>query len=1053
MMRKLAYLTALVLIVAGLGMQASASETYFKFKIDSPSELALLTKIISIDNIRDATVYAYANDEQMARFQELGYEYVVLPHPGTLLEDPKMATDRDAVRQWNSYPTFGTYVAMMNQFAADYPALCRIVNIGYSVEGRQLLFAVISDNVNIEEDEPEVMYTSSIHGDETTGYILMLRLIDSLLVSYGSDSLITRLVDSCEIWINPLANPDGTYNSGDHTVYGATRYNAADVDLNRNFPDPEAGDNPDGHIWQPETEAMMDLAEAHNFVISANLHGGAEVLNYPWDTWYRRHADDAWFIDIARDYADSAQYNSPGGYFTDLNNGITNGYDWYRITGGRQDYMNYWHHCREVTLELSHTKLLDSSSLPAYWNYNKAAFLNYLENALYGVRGIITDAGTGDPIMAKMRVLGHDIDSSEVLSDPDIGDFHRMLEAGTYDFEFSAPGYYDEILASVTVTDFSCIVINAALTALPILPDLAFDSYTADFADPGDTIDITITLVNEGMGNATGLIGTLSTTDSYVTITQAVSTYPTIPAEGGSGTSLNNYQYVVASDCPAYHTIDFALELSGDMGYSDNLNFSIIVGQQVETYETGDFSLFEWEMSGDQPWTVDAAEPYQGAYCAKSGAITHGENTEMSVTLEITDPGTISFYYKVSSEPGWDYFRFYVDGTLKNQWSGGIDWTLAAFEVAAGTHTFRWKYSKDGSMSSGDDCAWVDAIAFPPVSTGIPVQIVTPSVPDWTEGRTYSVQLEAIGGQGTLSWSDKNGDLAGTGLMLSGSGLLSGIPSASGTISFTAQVSDTAGSTDERPYSLTINPPVTITAATLPPTTEGVAYSRQLQAAGGTGVLTWSDKFGDLVGTGLTLSGSGLLSGTPISSGTVSFTASVSDQPGSTDDQAFELTINPAVAILTMSLPGGTRGEPYSYQLEASGGTGVRTWSDKYDDLPGTGLAFSTDGLLSGIPLSGGEFSFTAQVTDEPGSSAEKLFAFSINAAFTCGDVNRDEDINLLDILYLIDYIYGNPIGPAPDPPESGDVNNGDGETNLLDILYLVSYIYGNPQGPEPVCP
>ena len=69
-----------------------------------------------------------------------------------------------------------------------------------------------------------------------------------------------------------------------------------------------------------------------------------------------------------------------------------------------------------------------------------------------------------------------------------------------------------------------------------------------------------------------------------------------------------------------------------------------------------------------------------------------------------------------------------------------------------------------------------------------------------------------------------------------------------------------------------------------------------------------------------------------------------------------------------------------------------------------------------------------------------------------CGDVASDGDVNLVDILYLIDYIYGTPRGPAPEPMESGDVD-GDGQVNLVDILYLIAFVYGDPPGPAPACP
>jgi len=69
-----------------------------------------------------------------------------------------------------------------------------------------------------------------------------------------------------------------------------------------------------------------------------------------------------------------------------------------------------------------------------------------------------------------------------------------------------------------------------------------------------------------------------------------------------------------------------------------------------------------------------------------------------------------------------------------------------------------------------------------------------------------------------------------------------------------------------------------------------------------------------------------------------------------------------------------------------------------------------------------------------------------------CGDANGDGYVNLLDILFLITYLYGAPPGPAPEPPEAGDAN-ADGSTNLLDILYLIDFLYGTPPGPVPLCP
>ncbi|MCD4730852.1 MAG: hypothetical protein K8R74_09650 [Bacteroidales bacterium] len=445
-------------------------EIYFKFDIESNKDIPELTKIISIDNVIGNTVYAYANEKEFISFQLTGLNYTLLPHPNEGFK-PVMATFEQIknIDTWDVYPTYDAYVSMMYQFATDYPAICTVYSIGQSVNTRELLVARISDNVNTDEDEPEFFYTSTMHGDETAGYIFMLRLIDSLLTSYGSATRITNLVDQTEIYINPLANPDGTYAGGNNTVSGATRYNANGVDLNRNYPDPEDGPHPDGNDWQDETVAFMDFAENHHFVMSCNIHGGAEVCNYTWDTWSPYPADSIWWEYVCHEYADTAQLYSPSTYMDGFDDGITNGYVWYSIAGGRQDYMNYFQQCREFTLELSNQKLLSASSLPSYWGYNRRSLLNYMEQVLFGIHGVITDSITGQPIEAEVFILNHEADSSWVYSEVPVGNYHRPIYAGTYDMRFSAGGYITKVIENVNVTNS-----NTTLLDVQLVPETFF---------------------------------------------------------------------------------------------------------------------------------------------------------------------------------------------------------------------------------------------------------------------------------------------------------------------------------------------------------------------------------------------------------------------------------------------------------------------------------------------------------------------------------------------------------------------------------------------------
>ncbi|MGE5424111.1 MAG: M14 family zinc carboxypeptidase [Syntrophothermus sp.] len=416
---------------------------YFKFNIDQKSEISNITRLISVDNIQGKVVTAFATPEQFKKFKKLGYQVTLLPLPGDVPEDQlgNPAANKSVLTVWNYYPNYQQYLDIMYAFANDHPDICMLDTIGISVQGRLILAVKISDSVHFHQGEPQVLLTSSIHGDELAGYVCMIHLIDSLLNSYGSVDRITNMINNFELYINPMANPDGTFHNGNGSVSGAWRYNSLGIDLNRNFPDPQDGPHPDGNAWQVETKEFMRYDTLHHFVLSMNFHGGAEVYNYPWDTWAKLHPDDSWMIFTGREYVDTVHAHSPSGYMTDLNNGITNGYAWYEVAGGRQDYTTYFHHGREITLEMSSIKLPSASKLLNFWDYNKRSFLNFIEEAGYGFNGQVTDSVTGDPLSAKVNIWGHDADNSWEMTDSLTGWYFRPIDEGTWNVTFTCPGY------------------------------------------------------------------------------------------------------------------------------------------------------------------------------------------------------------------------------------------------------------------------------------------------------------------------------------------------------------------------------------------------------------------------------------------------------------------------------------------------------------------------------------------------------------------------------------------------------------------------------------
>lgn len=434
---------------------AKRGEVYFSFELPSSSELKQLVNFMSVDRIEHDVVYAYANQNEFEKFLKFQIDYNVLGPPGKVEFDLNMKSvkdfqAKDSAGNWDFYPTYEAYEEIMYQFEEDYPDLCQIINLKTLPSGRKLLFAKITSDIEQMRPLPRFMYTSTMHGDETVGYILSLRLIDHLLKNYNNDTRITQMLDNMEIWINPLENPDGTYTDDNSSVNDATRGNANNVDLNRNYPKlvEEPEDPP-----QPETKAMINLVDSLSFVMSANMHSGVELVNFAFDSWEsseNKHADHNWWYNVSRQYADTAQAFSPDGYMTDMDNGVTHGGDWYVIYGSRMDYMNYYAHCRETTLELSDSKVLEPEYLPDYWEYNYRSLLNYIEQANYGINGIVTDE-QGLPLKATILIEGHDTYYSVVYSSAEYGDFYRPLPEGTYDITFIHDYFPDKTINNVSL--------------------------------------------------------------------------------------------------------------------------------------------------------------------------------------------------------------------------------------------------------------------------------------------------------------------------------------------------------------------------------------------------------------------------------------------------------------------------------------------------------------------------------------------------------------------------------------------------------------------------
>ena len=482
-------------------------EVYVCFETRFLNQHPELGRVISLDAVRKDSVVAWASAEAYNRFLEFGIPHSVLTPPGLSVDDLRMKTfdeivEKQTANTWDFYPTYEAYVAMMRDFETRFPELCRLYVIGQSVMGRDIMFLKISPQPGSRRPVPRFMYTSTMHGDETVGFILTLRLIDHFLNGYGSDSDITWLLDNTEIWICPNENPDGTYRNDNSSISGATRANANGYDLNRNYPNPVSSAT--GPL-QPETIAMISFTDTLSFTASANIHSGIELVNYPFDSWrstVRKHADHVWWQFVSREYADTARHYSPANYmnptsWSSFDRGITHGGDWYVVYGSRQDYMNYYRYCREMTLELSNVKMLSPSQLPAHWEYNRRSLINYIRQATYGIRGRVTDAATGLPLEASIEIIGHDAWHSEVFSDKHTGMYFRPINPGNYNLRISAPGYTSVEIHNVQVSAYERIIKDAALQkAVGTGPDMADFIVRGVFPNPANLNSVLVISLN-----------------------------------------------------------------------------------------------------------------------------------------------------------------------------------------------------------------------------------------------------------------------------------------------------------------------------------------------------------------------------------------------------------------------------------------------------------------------------------------------------------------------------------------------------------------------------
>ncbi|MBL7190207.1 succinylglutamate desuccinylase/aspartoacylase family protein [bacterium] len=457
-MKRITVIFLIILATASIALSQWKfhEQKYARMQAQSTADIQyLIQNDYHIQNVDGLTVYLYLNAEELSRLQGKGYDVKYIPNPAKEYADDLKARTWDTDDPMDDYHTFEELTAELQAIAAAHPAICNLISAGLSVQGRELWVMEISDNVDMEEDEPEFFYISSMHGDEVVGMEMCMYLINYLMDNYPENPQVRELVDETHIYIMPSMNPDGTA--------AHSRYNANGFDLNRQFPD-RIDDPFNITTGRPqEVQVMMQFGQNHSPVLSANYHGGALVMNYPYDSNPNFQSvntptpDDGWFIDLSLTYS---ELNQPM-YTGSFPQGITNGAAWYAIYGGMQDYCYTWEGRADVTIEVSNNAWPPASTLPGFWEDNREAMLAYMEMAHQGIRGLVSDVNTGLPIPAIITV---DDNPHEVYPDPQVSDYYRLLLPGTYDIHCYCYGYEPVTAENVQVSAGQLTRVDMAMT-------------------------------------------------------------------------------------------------------------------------------------------------------------------------------------------------------------------------------------------------------------------------------------------------------------------------------------------------------------------------------------------------------------------------------------------------------------------------------------------------------------------------------------------------------------------------------------------------------------
>lgn len=485
--------------------------------------------------------------------------------------------------------------ARLQEIAAAYPAIAQVVDLTVAYnqaptfEGRHLYALKISDNVSVDEDEPAMLVAAAHHAREIGTPVIALDAADRLTTGYASDPRITAAVDSHEIWIAPVWNPDG-YNHV-FTSNNLWRKNrrvfagGVGVDQNRNYPQgwssgcagstsvsSETYKGPSA-ASEAETRTMIAWSEAERFAKVIDYHSyGREVLyayrclSHPFSTWMQQEATA---LSQASGYLGHTRVPSAEGEHQ----------QWQFATLGSYAFLIETH----TEFQPSYASALAEAA--TVW----PGLLSVLERPI-SVSGHVTDAITGAPLAARIELVGVNFTNGETNgSGGSFGSFHMFLPSGTYDVRFSKDGYAP-VVSRVTASGTSAAVLDVQLAPVTEVFADTFESDLGWTRNPNGTDTATTGAFERGDPQSTSSNGlkqlgtTLSGVNDLVTGRLSGSSPGSYDIDGGR-TSIQSPAIALPAAGTLTLTFSYYLAHGSNSSSADYLQVSVVGATQAVVFQ------------------------------------------------------------------------------------------------------------------------------------------------------------------------------------------------------------------------------------------------------------------------------------------------------------------------------------------------------------------------------------------------------------------------------------------------------------------------------------